>query len=181
MAEFVILIIVNLLLVCLFLFFAVQFYNLTFRGFAPFISSRPYVIKAVLKELKLKDEARVYELGSGRAGFLRAIEDNYRTARLVGVEYSLFPFFIAQLQISLAHSKIKLRRENIFKTDINDANVVYCYLNINTMKQLKEKFERDCRPGTQIVSYMFRVPDWEADKIVEIPERKGEKIYFYKV
>ncbi len=181
MGSFVILIILILFLAFLFLFFAVQFYNLTFRGFAPFISSRPYVIKAILKELNLNDRARVYELGSGRAGFLRAIEENFPTAELVGIEYSLLPYCLSRMQTAISKSKIEIKREDIFKTDIRNADLIYCYLNINTMKRLKAKFEQECRPGTRIISYMFSIPGWEPEKKIDIPEQKDERIYIYTV
>ena len=80
-------IIISLVLLIVVFFFASQFFNVIFRGYAPFISSKPEVIKAIMQELKLKEDVIVYELGCGKAGFLRAIEEKYPQAKLIGVEY----------------------------------------------------------------------------------------------
>ncbi len=172
-------IIVGLMFVFLFVWFTVQFYNMVFRGYAPFISTRKEVIDRIISELDLREDAIVKELGCGKAGFLRALRKKYPKAHLLGYEYSLFPYLAGQIQNSFAKSHLHLFRENIFKTNICDADLVYCYLNIKTMKDLRQKFKQQCKKGTIIVSYQFPLPDMKPEKVVEVDGRK-DKVYFYR-
>lgn len=162
-------------------FFVMQFFNIFFRGFAPLVSSRPKVIKRIIEELEAKPDIVIYELGCGRAGFLRAARKKYPGAKLVGVEYSFWPYLVAQIQSSLTNSKLKILKKNIFKVELGEAEVIYCYLNRAMMQKLTDKFKQECKPGTQIISYTFSIPGLEPTKVVDIKERKGEKIYFYKI
>ena len=169
-----------ILILIFFVFFTVQFYNIVFRGFAPFVCTRSRVIKRILEELKIEDKATIYELGCGRAGFLHACRKRYPKARLVGVEYSFLPYIIGQIQNSFVGDKIEIIKQNFLKVDLSQANVIYCYLNIETMKRLAVKFEKECRPGTIIISYLFPLLNMESEKILKIRHEK-DKAYFYRI
>ncbi len=174
-ALFILLILILIFLV----FFTVQFYNICFRGFAPFVCTRPKVIKRIIEELKVEDDATIYELGCGRAGFLHACRKKYPRAKLVGVEYSFLPYLLGQIQNSFLKDKLILKKENLFKVDLNEANVIYCYLNPDMMRKLEDKFKQECRSGTIIISYAFFLPNMTSEK--EIEADKHEKVYFYRI
>ena len=179
MGGLILQIIFIILLLIFLLFFVVQFFNIIFRGFAPFISTRPRIIKEVIKRLEINDSSVIYELGCGKAGFLRAIRKQNKKVKLVGAEYSWLPYFISRIQNSLTKSKLVLFRKNIFLVDIYDADIIYCFLNRATMVALEKKFDVECKPGTKIISYNFPLPTWEPEEVVELKERK-EKIFFYQ-
>ena len=157
----------------------IQFFNIVFRGFAPFISTNPKVISKIMENLDFSGNSKVYELGCGKAGFLRAIELEYPQAELIGVEYSFLPWLITKIQISLNKSKIKIKIKNLLKVNLADADLIYCYLNSRTMEKLQKKFKQECKKGTKIISYAFSIPNSEPNKIVKL--KNNEKIYFYTV
>ena len=160
------------------IFSAVQFFNIVFRGFAPFISTKFEAILTILKELELTGREHVYELGSGKAGFLRAVEQRFGNKKLTGIEYSFFPYFLAKIQIALSGSAIKILRKDMFKVNLKEADVVYCFLLPDMMNKLEQKFKNECRPGTLIISYHFKLPNITAEKVLK--EGKN-KIYFYRI
>lgn len=159
-------------------FTSVQFYNIVFRGFAPFISTKFNAVLTILKDLDLKGDEHVYELGAGKAGFLRAIEQKFGNKKLTGVEYSFLPYFLAKTQIVLSNSKINLIRKDMFKVSLNDADIIYCFLMPKMMAMLEKKFKQECRPGTLIISYHFRIPNMEPERVLK--EEKNN-IYFYRI
>ena len=159
-------------------FASVQFYNIVFRGFAPFISTKFEAILTILNDLNLNGEEHVYELGAGKAGFLRAVEQKFGNTKLTGIEYSFFPYFLAKMQIILSNSKINLIKKDMFKVNLKEADVIYCFLMPEMMKSLEEKFKKECRPGTLIISYHFSLPNIEAEKVLK--EGKNN-IYFYRI
>ncbi len=177
MDLFLMLIILFILLVVIF-FSVVQMYNIVFRGFAPFISTKFNALLTILKELELTGKEVVYELGAGKAGFLRAIEERFKNEKLIGVEHSWWPYCLARVQIMLSGSKIKLIRDDIFKINLKEADVIYCFLNPKMMYLLEKKFKEECRPGTLIISYHFRMKGLDPERIIK---EDKDSIYFYRI
>ena len=168
-----------LLFIFFFIFFILQFYNMIFRGYAPFISTRGKILDKILSELKIKEDATVYELGCGQAGFLRALRKKYPKAQLIGVEYQLLPYIIGKTQSGLSNSKIKFIKKDIFKVNLKQADLIYCYLNPGTMAKLENKFKDEAKSGAQIISYQFPLPNTQTNNTISID--KHNKIYFYKI
>ena len=167
------------LFLAFFVFFIVQFFNIFFRGYAPFIATRKRVIKKIISELNIPAKAVVIELGSGRAGFLRALRKRYREATLIGVEYSFLPLLLSRIQNSFTQARLLLRKQNIFKVDISQADMIYCYLNDTTMEALEKKFQNECKAGALVVSYQFRMLNTEPIKVIKENSNK-DRIYFYQ-
>ena len=172
------LLILEIILIILAIFLSIQFFNILFRSYAPFISTNKKIIEKILLEIKLNDNNKVIELGCGKAGFLRALAKKFPNTKLIGIEYSFLPWIIAKIQSNLGKHNIKIIRENIFKTNISQADLIYCYLNIKMMKDLENKFKKECKKGTQIISYLFKLPNLKPSKIIE---NNHNKIYFYTI
>ncbi|RLC39064.1 hypothetical protein DRH27_00665 [Candidatus Falkowbacteria bacterium] len=178
MILIIIQIILIIILFGLIIFLSEHFFNILLRGFAPFIATRSGIIDKIVNELKLSREDVVYELGCGKAGFLRVMRRHYPKNKLVGIEYLYTPYFISRIQNSFLKNKLIIKRENIFKADIGKADFIYCYLNILAMKKLSPKFARECKPGCLVISFQFLIPEKDAQKILKVS--KNEKVYFYK-
>ncbi len=161
---------------------AVNFSYIVFSGYAPFFATSGKILDRIVGELDIKDGATIYELGCGRAGFLRRVEKKFpRMSKLMGVEYFFIPFIIAGIQLALQKSKIKILKKNLFNVNLKEADVIYCFLNKQAMKKLKEKFLKECKRGAQIISYQFSLPDMAPGKVIDINENNRDKVYFYKI
>lgn len=177
------LIIIELILLLAFVVFALYFYNLVFKGQAPFIISGASTIQNITEELdnwpnKKWQNGKIYELGSGSAGFLRFMERNYSQAEFCGVEKEWLPYIISVLQLKFLRSRIKIKRKDLFEENLKSADLIYCFLNEKTMRKLEDKVKQECQRGAIIIAYLFRFPGLKAVK--EIQGEKG-KIYFYQI
>ena len=172
------LLIVFLLLAGYFIFFISQSYNIFFKGYAPFISTGREAIKEMLSEVIIKDGVTIYELGCGRARFLRVAEKAHLGSEYIGVENLFSIYLINKIKFKLQLSKIKLLKKDFFQIDLKNADLIYCYLNNETMKRLGDKFRQECQSGTQIISQRFAIPQFSPEKIKVI---KNKKVYFYKI
>lgn len=161
-----------------FIFFVTQFFNIIIYGYPPFISSSPENINKIIAATEIKEQDTIYELGCGRARFLRTIEKNYSKTKLVGVENLFSLYFINKLRLKFQGSKIKLLNKNLFNLNLGEADIIYCYLNNTTMIKLGEKIVKECRGGTQIISHAFSVPQLIPTKLIKL---NNKKIYFYVV
>ncbi len=161
---------------------SVQFFQIALGGYAPIIPTKSKVIKRVMKEMSPKDGCAVYELGCGNAGFLRAAENKFpNIKKLVGIEYFFLPYLIGKIQVSLRDSKIKILKKDVLRFNMNEADIIYCFLNKPMMAKLKEKFKKECKAGTQIISYQFGLPDLEPEKVIDLEGGRKNKIYFYTI
>ena len=151
--------------------------DLLLRGFAPFIPARPWVVEATANNLKLKKYECAYALGSGRSGFIHEFEKLFPDSRVFAVEYDRFPFLVASSQILirklLGSSRIKIIKSSIHRLNISDADFIYCHLYPEQMGGLGKKLKFECRPGIQVVSNGFLIPDLEIKRTVDLPEKKG--------
>jgi len=174
----VLLLIILLILFVYLIFFISQFYNVTFRGYAPFVSTDHQTFNKIIDEIKIKEKAVIYELGCGRARFLRMIEKKFPSIELIGIENLSSLYLLTKLSRQLQGSKIKLLKKDFFAIDLKEADIIYCYLNNLTMKKLGEKFSRECRVGTQIISRSFPIPQFTPEKVLVI---RKKKVYFYQL
>ncbi len=159
-----------------FIFFVSQFYNIIFFNYPPFLSTKLESIAKIISLIKIKDGAVVYEIGCGRARFLRKIETIYPTTELIGVENLFSIYFINKFRLKLQGSKIKLLNKDLLKLNLQTADIIYCYLNNNIMIQLENKIIKECKKGTQIISQTFSLPNLKPDNTIFL---NNKKIYFY--
>jgi hypothetical protein len=162
----------------LLIFAAAQFFNVIVRGFPPFLPTKDKIITLASADLQLNNQDVVYELGCGRAKFLRNLAQKFPAAEYIGIEYSFFPYLLSKLQLLISREPVKIRKANFFKVDLSRATLLYFYLLPETMERLSLKIRQDCRPGTRVISYQFSVPGLELEKMVI---NKRDRLYFYRV
>lgn len=162
-------------------FIIIFIFDLLLRGFVPFLPSRPWVVEEVLAELELpKGDGLMIAFSSGRSGFFHALEKRYPSARLIGVESSLFPFVVARAQTLIRKTKIRVVFEKVRHTDVSGADFIYCHLYPNDMGDLGAKLKFECKSGAVVVSTGFNIPGLNPAKIIDLPDRKGRLDFLSK-
>ncbi len=106
----------------------------------------------------------VFDLGSGDGRMVIAAAK--RGARAVGVEYN--PEMVALSRRNAERERLPVEKArfvqgDIFETDLASATVVTLYLLPDLNLRLRPKL-LDMRPGTRVVSHMFKMQDWEPDE-----------------
>lgn len=142
------------------------------RG-VPFISLSKKQLRAVDENIKLKPDDRVVDLGCGDARVLRMFEKQ-GVKDLTGYEINFWAYLLAKIKNKLLKSKSKVYFKNFKKVDLSKYNVIFCYLLDNYLNSLKQKFDKELKPGTKIISHSFSIKNWHK------PE-KIEKMFVYRV
>ena len=171
--------IILLFLAGFFVFFIHQLFHIFFKGYAPFLPTKKKAIKKILNEVDLADDAVIYELGCGRAGFLQAARKKFPDAKLTGFENSFLLFWQAKIQNWLKGAKLTILKRNLFMVDLSSANLIYCYLNESMMKRLLRKFKKELAHGTSVISFQHKIPTMEPTKIIK-GAKETELVYFYQ-
>ena len=106
----------------------------------------------------------VFDLGSGDGRMVIAAAK--RGARAVGVEYNPDMVALSRRNAEREHvpaDGARFVQGDIFETDFSSATVVTLYLLPDLNMRLRPKL-LEMRPGTRVVSHVFRMEDWEPDE-----------------
>ncbi len=74
--------------------------------------------------------------------------------------------------------KVSFEENNIFNVELSQATIISTYLLDEINEALIPKFFKELQPGTRIVSYSFRMGEWEPDVVVG---DDCQKIYLWTV
>ncbi|MEI6511613.1 MAG: hypothetical protein WCO25_06305 [Candidatus Uhrbacteria bacterium] len=166
---------------------------------APWVPTFKRDIERIRRLLDLKDGEKFVELGCGDgrvvialAGGLKAAGEKGRrdssspTAydptrlrpNLTGVELSIIQWLAAQTRRIFARSwNTRFVLGNAFAYDLRDADAVYLFLLPETYEKIRPKLEAELKPGARLVSFVWPIPDWNPEKVDEMPG--AAKIYLY--
>jgi hypothetical protein len=70
--------------------------------------------------------------------------------------------------------QVKIIWGNLFHQNISPATVVVLFLWGRTNEKLKDKLQEELKPGTRVVSYVWKFKGW-----IPVKVDKKEKIYLY--
>ena len=149
------------------------------RG-APWVPTWRRDIARLMLLLNLKSGQKLYELGcgDGRVGLALVRGTG---AELVGIELSFLHWAIAQVLKRLKRMQnARFVWGDIYRQDLSDADAVYLFLMPEFYEKLKPKLERELRPGTRVVSYVWPIEGW-APIAVDQPNKDLPAMYAYEI
>ncbi len=170
--------IITIIIVTTVIVFLVVSFSIAIFGGGPFVPTPMKAVHKVLKAADIKKGDKVYDIGAGDGRFIHFAEKDYQ-AKATGFEINPFVYYLAKLRQLFFGWKGKMIRGNFLRHDISDANVVICYMMPKTLEKFQEKFDKELKKGTKIVSYAFHIGSWKP--IRTIPKTKTlSKILVYE-
>ena len=147
---------------------------------APFVPTRTRDLKRIFELADLKEGEVFYELGCGNGRVILYAIKNF-PIRVVGIESFWLLWLISRIRLlSVSKEKAKVKFGNLFKEDLSQADVVYFFgMPDSIKKRLKDKLDRELKPGARVVSYAFSLPGWKAKRASK-PSQKDVTIYLYE-
>ncbi|MFA6551264.1 MAG: SAM-dependent methyltransferase [Patescibacteria group bacterium] len=164
---------------CLTLFFILFTYAWAAFSFAPWVPCWHKDLARIFKLAQLKTGEIFYDLGCGNGKTVIYAADKFK-AKAIGVEFALPLYFICRIrQIAGGKNNVVFKWKNLFNENLADADVVYFFGVPDSIKlKLKEKLERELKPGARVISYVFSVPGW-TPAVVDKPTPDAADIYLY--
>lgn len=143
---------------------------------APFVPTGRREIAWILREVaEVQPQEIFYDLGSGDGRVVRAAAR--LGARATGLEQSSALVWWSRL---LARGCGIFVMGNYLKEDLRGADVIFCYLMPGAMEKLKEKFERELKPGARVISRAFKIPGWTPTQRFQF-RPKSPPVYIYRI
>jgi hypothetical protein len=145
---------------------------------ALYVSTSRVRISAFVEAVPMKAGQLLIDIGCGDGRVLRQVGRRYG-ARTVGYELNLLAYVKARL-LCLGRKNIQIKLGNFWNADLSEADVVFCYLFPDVMRDLGAKLQSDLKPGAVVVSCNFDLPGF----IPELILRPGnsfhnDPIYIY--
>ena len=148
---------------------------------SPWWRTSKKIARIQCKLAKVSKNDVVYDLGCGDGTALIIVAKEFG-ARGMGVEIDPLRYWIAKIrfQVQGLADRVGITRKNFFAVDVSEASVIIMYLIPKTMERLKPKFFKELKPGTRIVTFVYRIDlpliaqDLKNEVYVfEIPKKKN--------
>jgi len=134
-------------------------------GGAMFTTTHRSKIKKILESVPMHTGQVVYDLGCGDGRFLIAAAKRYRV-HAIGIEINPWAYLLSRIRIGFRHANVSIRFQDFWKTDLSEADIVFCYLFPDVMERLREKLSKELKTGVKVISCNFEIPGWKPEKIV---------------
>ncbi|MBA2848618.1 class I SAM-dependent methyltransferase [Thermosulfuriphilus ammonigenes] len=144
-------------------------------GGALFTRTSAAKIRAILEEVPMAPETRLYDLGCGDGRFLLAAWRRYGV-RGVGYEINPYAYLLFQIRKIISRAPVTCHRQDFWKAHLGQAEVIFCYLFPDIMPRLATKLARELPEGARIISCNFPLPGWPPEKVIRIED----PIFFYQ-
>jgi tRNA A58 N-methylase Trm61 len=153
---------------------------------APFVATPIPVVRQMLTVADLRPGETFYDLGSGDGRTVVMATQEFG-ARSVGVEMreDLAKKALATVHELGIQDRVTIVQEDIFKIDLNPANVVFLYLTTSANDKIKPKLEKELKTGARVVSHDYEILGWRPAKTENFCENPklgypSHTIYLYK-
>lgn len=123
-------------------------------------------------------QGNICDLGSGWGSLVGPLARKYPHIEWRGYEISPLPWAISCL-VNFVKKNVGIKREDFFSAPLNESDGVICFLYPKAMHRLKEKFEKELRPGTFVISNAFSIPGWKPTRVIELDDFWHSKVYLY--
>ncbi len=139
------------------------------------------LVDEILALVPMRPGQRFYDLGCGEGRVLIAARRKYGV-HAIGYEVNVCAYLYARLNIWWHGGGAEVRFQNFMHTDLSDADVIYCYQASGAIQQLRDKFNRELRPGTIVISNTYTIERWLTPTVVTLAHGIiTRNIYLYQV
>ena len=170
----------DLFMIIAFLFLIIPTVIALIQG-APFVPTPMKAAKKLINISGIKKGDKVIDIGcgDGRLVYLAAKE---KDAEATGFELSPLVYAFAKIRQLLWKSKAKIRFGDFRMFDLSTCDYIVCYMLPETLNKFVPKFEKDMKKGAKIVSYAFKISQWEPALVVPSePAENISQIYVYEI
>ncbi len=146
-----------------------------FIGGVPYVPTPMFMVRAMVDAARLHGSERVFDLGAGNGRVLIEAKRRCPSITATGVEISPVVWLYGRVMIRWSRQKVRFVRGNALTQDLRDADVIFLYLSTALMAALEEKFDRELRPGTVVISHAFEFPRRQPTEKMIVQHWSGKK------
>lgn len=147
---------------------------------SPYVPTKKKELINFLKEAHIKKGSVFLELGCGDGRVVATAVKEYG-AKGIGIDINPLLIHWARFKARLAKvPDVKFITQNIFATDLSNADIIYLFLMPKLIEKLQPKMEHDTKKGAVIISHGFKAVGWEK-YLTKTIEHKPFPTYYYQL
>ena len=148
----------------------------------PFVPTPKKTAKVMLDAAELQGNETVYDLGAGDGRLLIRAKREYPGITAIGYEIVPVVWFLGRMRALFSRTGVQMKFGNAFKVNVSDADCIFLYLITSLMPKLRDKFDRELKPGTRVISHTFSFKGLEPVSTIDVPGLLGgkSKVYVYE-
>lgn len=148
---------------------------------APWVPTKTKDYQRINSLIKSHNPKKFIDLGCGSAGLIIYLAKENPNIEFVGVEIALPLFLFAWLRVKLSGLKnISIKYQDLFNIDLAKFDLIFVYGYPRSIKRrLTEKIKKEAKPGTILLSYVFKFHQLNLLKI-DKPNQDSLAIFIYK-
>lgn len=150
---------------------------------APYVPLPHQSLPGIIDALQLHQHAVVYDIGCGDGRILRACAAHEPGATYKGIERAWYPYILAKMCGKATN--IQYIRGNAFAQSYADADRIVLYLLPGFVDTVAQKLQKECKPGTRVVTADFPITLWEPQEVIQQHQlsarTRGRMIYIYEI
>ncbi len=125
-------------------------YGLLFGS--PYLPTDHPTVRRMIALAEIHPGDVVVDLGCGDGRLLR--EASTLSARAIGYEISVYLFILAKI-----YGKAEIHFKNFWTADLQNADVIFCYLGKKAMTRFEKEIWSQLKPGCRVVAQAFPLPN----------------------
>lgn len=133
----------------------------------------------VMQKLLPDHPCRMLDLGCGSGSLLRQLARQRPDCVFFGIEHAPLPWLWARLGAS-GLDNVTISLGNFWGARLNQFDLVYAFLSPVPMERLWNKARAEMRPGSQLISNSFAIPDSQPICVVTVADRRNTRLYVYR-
>mgnify|MGYP006204041339 CR=1 FL=1 len=114
----------------------------------------------------------------GLAGTLSRLARDFPAAQFIGVETAPLTFALSWLRC-LPRRNCHIRLLSLWRVDLAEYDVVYCFLSPAPMAALWDKAHAEMRPGALLISNSFAVPGVEPVEVQQLNDWRRSRLLIW--
>lgn len=121
---------------------------------------------------KYKPDAKnFYDLGCAHGTLSLRTKKILPNLEICAIDNSAVRIFFANLKSKILRRKVNFQKQDIFKTNLRNADVVYTYLWYDLMPILEKKLQKELQHGAIVITNTSHFRDWQpTEKVVTYPK-----------
>jgi SAM-dependent methyltransferase len=134
-------------------------------------SRRATIALAKTIEKYKPDAKNFYDLGCAHGTLSLQMKKFLPHLDIYGIDDSSVRIFFAKLKSKILRRKISFQKQDVFETNLNNADVVYIYLWYDLMPILEKSLQKELKQGTVVITNTSHFQDWQpTEKVITCPK-----------
>ncbi len=152
----------------------------TLKGDVPLFLSSSAVAETLAVIVDTEKASSLVDLGAGVGSAVVPLARLRPALNIVAVENAPLPWLLLRWRCRQL-SNVRVVRKNLWHVALNEHAIVFAFLSPAVMERLGAKSQREMPMPSLLVSSSFQVPDWQADAVWPLADRRGTQLYAYRM